>query len=234
VDLPFSYMTDTEDTVMKPGSALRALRVQKGWTLAEVSTRTGLSIPTLSKLENNKMSLTYDKLVKISTGLNVELGELFSSGKAPSGQRGMTGRRCINRAGEGNSIETRNYLNVYLATELLHKRFVPIFGELRATSIEEFGEMIRHAGEEFVYVLEGTIEFHTELYAPVKLGPGDSMYFDSGMAHAYLAASPGPCRILSICSASEGQLKAALSEGDSAAPAGEDNPPVTAIPYRRR
>lgn len=227
-------MTDTEDTVMKPGSALRALRVQKGWTLSEVSSRTGLSIPTLSKLENNKMSLTYDKLVKISTGLNVELGELFSSGQAHSAQRGITGRRCINRAGEGNSIETRNYLNVYLATELLHKRFVPIYGELRATSIDEFGEMIRHAGEEFVYVLEGTIEFHTELYAPVKLGPGDSIYFDSGMAHAYLAASPGPCRILSICSASEGQLKAALSEVDSAASASEDNPPVTAIPYRRR
>jgi transcriptional regulator with XRE-family HTH domain len=218
---------------VKPGSALRAFRVQRGWTLAEVSSRTGLSIPTLSKLENDKMSLTYDKLVKISTGMGIELGELFSAGRPSGKQKGMTGRRCINRAGEGNSIETRNYLNVYLATELLHKRFVPIYGELRATSIEEFGEMIRHAGEEFVYVLEGTIEFHTELYAPVKLKAGDSMYFDSGMAHAYLAASPGPCRILSICSASEGQLQAAVSEGESAGSARADNPRVTAIPSRR-
>lgn len=218
---------------VKPGSALRAFRVQRGWTLAEVSSRTGLSIPTLSKLENDKMSLTYDKLVKISTGMGIELGELFSAGRPSGKQKGMTGRRCINRAGEGNSIETRNYLNVYLATELLHKRFVPIYGELRATSIEEFGEMIRHAGEEFVYVLEGTIEFHTELYAPVKLKAGDSMYFDSGMAHAYLAASPGPCRILSICSASEGQLQAAVAEGESAGSARADNPQVTAIPSRR-
>ena len=218
---------------VKPGSALRAFRVQRGWTLAEVSSRTGLSIPTLSKLENDKMSLTYDKLVKISTGMGIELGELFSAGRPSGKQKGMTGRRCINRAGEGNSIETRNYLNVYLATELLHKRFVPIYGELRAKSIEEFGEMIRHAGEEFVYVLEGTIEFHTELYAPVKLKAGDSMYFDSGMAHAYLAASPGPCRILSICSASEGQLQAAVAEGESAGSARADNPQVTAIPSRR-
>lgn len=226
-------MTETEDMEVKPGSALRAFRVQRGWTLAEVSSRTGLSIPTLSKLENDKMSLTYDKLVKISTGMGIELGELFSAGRPSGKQKGMTGRRCINRAGEGNSIETRNYLNVYLATELLHKRFVPIYGELRAKSIEEFGEMIRHAGEEFVYVLEGTIEFHTELYAPVKLKAGDSMYFDSGMAHAYLAASPGPCRILSICSASEGQLQAAVAEGESAGSARADNPQVTAIPSRR-
>ncbi|HET6629826.1 MAG TPA: cupin domain-containing protein [Woeseiaceae bacterium] len=225
-------MTDTEDMVTKPGSALRAFRVQRGWTLAEVSSRTGLSIPTLSKLENDKMSLTYDKLVKISTGMNVELGELFSAGQPRGKQKGITGRRCINRAGEGNSIETRNYLNVYLATELLHKRFVPIYGELRATSIEEFGEMIRHAGEEFVYVLEGTIEFHTELYAPVRLEAGDSMYFDSGMAHAYLAASADPCRILSICSASEGQLKAAVAEGESATLASGNKPKVAAVPYR--
>lgn len=220
--------------VMKPGSALRSLRVQRGWTLAEVSSRTGLSIPTLSKLENDKMSLTYDKLVKISTGMDIELGELFSSGESTREQKGIMGRRSITRAGEGNRIETRNYLNVYLATELLHKRFVPIFGELRATSIEEFGEMIRHAGEEFVYVLEGTVEFHTELYAPVKLQPGDSMYFDSGMAHAYLAASPGPCRVLSICSAAEEQLKAAVSPEESAASVSADNPHLTAIPSRRR
>ncbi len=224
-------MIEAEEMVMKPGSALRAFRVQRGWTLAEVSSRTGLSIPTLSKLENDKMSLTYDKLVKISAGMDVELGQLFSAGQAASKQKSMIGRRCINRVGEGNTIETRNYLNVYLATELLHKQFVPIYGEMRARSIEEFGEMIRHAGEEFVYVLEGAIEFHTELYAPVRLEAGDSMYFDSGMAHAYIAASPGPCRILSICSGTERQLKAATTEGESGMD--DDKPGAASVPEPR-
>lgn len=227
---------ESENMVMKPGSALRSLRLQKGWTLAEVSSRTGLSIPTLSKLENDKMSLTYDKLTKISAGMNIELAELFSSDQPSSEQQSLTGRRSITRAGEGNSIETRNYLNVYLATDLLHKRFVPIYGELRATSMEEFGEMIRHAGEEFLYVLEGTIELHTELYAPVTLGPGDSVYFDSGMAHAYLAASPEPCRILCICSASEDQLKAAISAeaGSESRPGASNQSRLAAIPSHRR
>jgi quercetin dioxygenase-like cupin family protein len=66
--------------------------------------------------------------------------------------------------------------------------------------------MIRHSGEEFAYVLEGEIEFHTEFYAPVRLKPGESVYFDSGMGHAYLAASDGPCRILSVCTGGSDQV----------------------------
>ncbi|HEY1962957.1 MAG TPA: cupin domain-containing protein, partial [Rhizomicrobium sp.] len=46
--------------------------------------------------------------------------------------------------------------------------------------------------------------------APVLLRKGDSIYFDSGMGHAYLAAESGPCRVLSICSGPESHLIEAL------------------------
>ncbi|MCE2660101.1 MAG: cupin domain-containing protein, partial [Rubrivivax sp.] len=49
-------------------------------------------------------------------------------------------------------------------------------------------------------VLEGAVMFHTELYAPVLLQAGDSVYFDSSMGHAYLRVSDGPCRVLTVCS----------------------------------
>ena len=65
---------------------------------------------------------------------------------------------------------------------------------------------MRHPGEEYLYVLEGTLEFHTEIYAPVRLEKGDSVYFDSGIAHAYVAVGSKPCRVLSMCTASEAQL----------------------------
>jgi hypothetical protein len=41
------------------------------------------------------------------------------------------------------------------------------------------------------------------LYAPVRLRAGDSIYFDSGMGHACIAAGDGPCRVLSLCMAPE-------------------------------
>lgn len=204
------------DTKAKPGAVLKSLRLANGWTLAEVGQRTGLPISTLSKVENDKMSLSYDKLARISRGLDIDIGLLFSSG-ASMPASGISGRRSITRAGEGRLIETDTYESTYPATDLLNKRFVPIISEIRARSLDEFSEMIRHPGEEYAYVLEGTIQLHTDLYAPLTLEKGDSVYFDSGMGHAYLAAAPGPCRLLTICSGDESQLIAASGGHEVAA-----------------
>jgi transcriptional regulator with XRE-family HTH domain len=211
-----------------PGSVLKGLRVEKGLTLADVSRLTGLPVSTVSKIENDKISLTYDKLARISQGLKIDIGRLFGThGVSPAAP--AMGRRSIAKAGEGKFIETRNYDHLYPATDLLHKRFIPIIVEIRARSLEEFGDMVRHPGEEYAYVLEGVVELHTDLYAPVRLQAGDSIYFDSGMAHAYLAPEGAPCRVLSICSGAESQLIAAM-EQSPAAPATE---PADAIRPRR-
>ena len=189
----------------RPGAVVRAMREQRGWTLADLSERTGLSVSTLSKVENDKMSLTYDKLSRISKGLAIDIGQLFaessaSSGASPAPVRGFSGRRSVSRSGEGSVIDTSNYGHVYPATELLNKQMVPIFGQPKARTLEEFGELLLHSGEEFSVVLEGAVLFHTELYAPVLLQTGDSVYFDSSMGHAYLRVGDGSCRVLTVCS----------------------------------
>jgi transcriptional regulator with XRE-family HTH domain len=194
----------------QPGATLRALRVQNNWTLSDISERTGLPVSTLSKLENGKMSFTYDKLARLSAGLEVDIAELFSPRAVAANGTAANGRRSITRAGEGHALETENYGHLYPASDLLNKRFVPIIAELRTRTLAEFGELIRHPGEEYAFVLEGTAEFHSELYAPLTLHKGDSIYFDSGMGHAYLLAGAGPCRVLSMCSGDESRLRAAM------------------------
>ncbi|MBV9991126.1 MAG: helix-turn-helix transcriptional regulator [Alphaproteobacteria bacterium] len=194
----------------RPGAALRAIRMQHGWTLAEVSKRTDLPISTLSKIENDRVSLTYDKLARISTGLGVDISQLFAP-QVVGLSGAMSGRRSVTPAGQGQTIETENYGHLYPAADFLNKRFVPVIAELHARTLEQFGEMIRHSGEEYAFVLEGTVVFHSELYAPLTLRKGDSIYFDSGMGHAYLAGESGPCRVLSICSGPESQLIEAVS-----------------------
>lgn len=178
---------------------LKKLRTQQGLTLAEVSRRTGLPLSTLSKIENDKMALTYDKLIRISDGLGIDMEALFAS-EPSSAPSQPSGRRSLARSGDGSSIDTPEYDYLYPAAELLHKQFVPMVIEVKARSIEEFGELSRHGGEEYVYVLDGAVEMYTEIYAPTRLAAGDSIYFDSAMAHAFIAAAPGCCRILSICS----------------------------------
>jgi transcriptional regulator with XRE-family HTH domain len=217
------------NTKAKPGSVLKGLRLANGWTLTEVSRRTGLPVSTLSKIENDKMSLSYDKLARISRGLDIDIGLLFSTKAAEPPISLATGRRSVTRAGEGRVIETETYGHSYQATDLLNKRFVPIVAEIRARSLADFPEMIRHPGEEYAYVLEGTVRLHTELYAPVTLEVGDSIYFDSGMGHVYLAASPGTCRVLSICSGDESQLIETLTPQSGQAGAPADSTPQIAL-----
>ena len=225
------------NTKAKPGAVLKGLRLANGWTLAEVSRRTGLPVSTLSKVENDKMSLSYDKLARISRGLEIDIGMLFSA-EAVAPVSLVTGRRSVTRAGEGRLIETGTYESLYPATDLLNKRFVPIISDIQARSLSEFPEMIRHPGEEYTFVIEGTVEVHTDLYAPVRLEEGDSIYFDSGMGHVYLNAGEGRCRLLTICSGEESQLIAAVGGQEVAnttarAPAGAAAPQVSRADRRR-
>ena len=60
-----------------PGLVLRQIRTENDWTLAQVSQKVGLPVSTLSKVETGKMSLSYDKLLKISRGLNIDIARLF-------------------------------------------------------------------------------------------------------------------------------------------------------------
>ena len=225
----------------KPGLMLKTLRQQKGWKLAVLADKTGLPVSTLSKLENGKLSLTYDKLARVSKAFDVDIGVFFAPSAVPSTQSASglgTGRRSIMRAGAGREIETEAYHHLYLAADLLNKRFVPMLAYPRARSMEEFGDWVRHPGEEYTFIIEGTVDFYSELYAPVRLEKGDSIYFDSGMGHAYIAVGETPCQALTICSGDESQLMSAVDrasepEQPSAAPQ-EQSKPVAARPKVRR
>jgi transcriptional regulator with XRE-family HTH domain len=194
--------------------ALWELRRDNGWTLAVVSARTGIPASTLSKVENGKLSLSYDKLLQLSQGMAVDITRLFSAPGAAQSPAPLllSNRRSVVRAGEGHFVRTLSYDHHYLATDLLSKMIDPIIADLRASTMDEFGEWVRHPGEEFAYVLEGEVMLHSEIYSPLHLRQGDSIYFDSNMGHAYLAAAEGPCRILSICTSGSEELPEALAE----------------------
>jgi transcriptional regulator with XRE-family HTH domain len=192
------------------GRALRAIRSGLGISLADVALRTGVSISTLSKVENGQMSLTYDKLLQLSEGLGVDISAFFEETPEPgiAAAQPVTARRSITRPGAEMLIETPNYDYRYLNTELSQKAMVPILITIRARSLVDFGQFSRHSGEEFLYVLDGPIEVHSEHYAPTRLETGDSMYLDSTMAHAFIAVGDKDGLMLNICySPSAGHLQ---------------------------
>lgn len=193
------------------GPVARTLRKRRGWTLSELARRSGLSVSTLSKAERDQQALTYDKLLQLAQGLQVDISTLFDGDVGAMELEHAASRRSISRIDDGSVVDTDNYNYLYLCTELLRKKFVPIITEVKARSLEEFGELVRHAGEEFSYVLEGTIEVHTEYYAPALLNTGECMYIDSRMGHAYVARGDGRCRMLSICTAPDASLEESMA-----------------------
>lgn len=179
---------------------LRALRQSHGLTLQDVSTRTGVALSTLSKVENDLMSLTYDKIVQICAGLGVPVTEMLTIGDRRGAERT---RRSVVSAGNTLALQTRNYDYEYLCIDLINKRMVPIIANLHARDIKDFGSLVRHTGEEFVYVLEGEIDVHTDHYAPTRIRAGGGVYIDSTMGHGYVSVGERGAKILCVCSAPE-------------------------------
>lgn len=201
------------------GGLLRSLRARKGWTLKQMSEHSGIPLSTLSKVEHDRLTLTYDKLLQLSQRLQLRMSELFAE-QDDASEPAVTARRSIGRIEDAIRVNTPNYDYFYLCPELRHKRMIPVLTRVRAKSIEEFGELVRHSGEEYIHVLEGRAKIHTEFYDPVTLEAGQSVYIDSNMGHAYIAAEG--CEevlLLGVCSSSDDQLMQSLMtlHGDEAA-----------------
>ena len=186
------------DGVPAPSRAIRQARLNQGLSLRALSARAGLPYSTLSKLENGKMALTYDKLIRLAQALKVDLKDIISDAEQPVAPVAV-GRRSVTRSGQELDAESERHVHHYPAADLLGKMMIPIIIDVQARSVEELGGLVRHAGEEYLYVLKGTMELHSDLYSPLPLGPGDSVYFDSGMAHGYVRTSAAPCSVLAVC-----------------------------------
>lgn len=192
------------------GGLLRSLRARNGWTLKQMSEQSGIPVSTLSKVEHDRLTLTYDKLQQLSQRLSIRMSELFAEpgeGTDPA----VTARRSVGRLDTAVRVETPNYDYFYMCPELRRKRMIPVLTRVRAKSLEDFGELVHHSGEEYIYVLEGRIEVHTEFYDPTVIGAGESMYIDSNMGHAYTTAEGcDEAVLLDVCSSADEQLLSAL------------------------
>jgi mannose-6-phosphate isomerase-like protein (cupin superfamily) len=130
---------------------------------------------------------------------------------AGSVEPAVTARRSIGRIDDAVRVNTKNYDYYYLCPELRRKRMIPILTRISAKSAAEFGALVHHSGEEYIYVLEGGIKVLTEFYDPVVLGVGESIYIDSNMGHAYVTAEGcQEATVLGVCSSPDESLMESL------------------------
>jgi transcriptional regulator with XRE-family HTH domain len=178
------------------GQRIKRLRREANLTLQQLSERSGLAISTISKVENSQISPTYENILRLADGLEVDVADLFARGSSAM----ALGRRSITRAGQGAKLQSTQYQYEMLCADLSKKKFIPLLTKLRAHSVAEFPDLVRHAGEEFVYVVEGDVAIHTDHYEPLLLKQGDACYFDSNMGHALVSVGKTDAVVMWICS----------------------------------
>lgn len=178
------------------GEKIRNIRKGRGWTLETLGKRSGLSFSTISKAERGIISLTYDNILKLAFAFDMDMSQLLSdAGSANDVSQIVT----VEREGDAQVIENQFYVMNMLCSARSKKRMMPVHATIKAHSLEEFTKFISHPGEEFVYVLEGQLTFQIEGQAPRVLEPGDCVYFDSGLGHAYLSTGQEEARLLVVC-----------------------------------
>jgi len=200
------------------GALLRNMRARQGLTLKEMSAKSGIPVSTLSKVEHDRLTLTYDKLYQLAQRLGLRMSELFAE-PGEDAPPVVTARRSLGTLDNAVRVETPNYDYYYLCTELRRKRMIPVITKIRAKSADQFGDLVKHAGEEYIYVLKGRIVVNSEFYDPVILEEGQSIYIDSSMGHAYVAADGcDEAQVLGVMSSADEELMGTLLEMHGAVP----------------
>ena len=178
------------------GQKIRDLRKKAGFVLQDLSDRTGLSKPLLSQIEQELVSPPIATLLKISKALQVNISFFFQDGNPDE-------RVVVVKKDESKVIDSRyfgreesGYYYEALAFKKSRKFMEPFLVEFKRKKIEKLS-YFSHEGEEFLYVLHGTLEFRTEDRNYV-LDPGDSLYFESSIPHAYRALGKANAKALTV------------------------------------
>lgn len=213
------------------GHRLRAARKRFGWTLAQLAERSGVSITTISRAERGQLALGYENFTALGRALEMDMNAMFAgAGVKPAQLDGPV----VTRAGKGVVYRGLSIAYEFLGTTAAGKQMSPIVGTVHARRIHGPEDFVRHAGEEFAYVLSGEIEVHFENGEVVRMARGDSLYFDSRLGHAYISVSRQLARIVGMTIGESGHMQSAREAPALKAPARKAAPAKKKTPARRK
>jgi len=159
---------------------LRALRQSRGLSLAEVAKGTQISASFLSLVENARCDITVGRMTRLMQFYDVSLSDLLPQrGGADAEIVHPQERRRLHSPGEGMVISMLTPPSVRGMMPMLLE-FEPGAGR------QDYG---RHAGDEFLFVLEGELILELEGSSPRHLKPGDSAYYSGDRPHLLRNAS---------------------------------------------
>ena len=177
------------------GSRMKAVRLAGGFTLDQAAQRSGLALSTIHKIENGRVSPSYENLVRIARAYDIGMERLFSADH----EAVQTTRLTVTRSGEGRKVRSKNYEYEMLCNALAEKKIIPLVTVVERRAPLRPQDLESHDGEETLYVLTGRIELVVEHYQPVVMEAGDCAYFDSTIKHGLRALDDTEAKVFWAC-----------------------------------
>jgi transcriptional regulator with XRE-family HTH domain len=166
---------------VKIGTIVRNLRKKQNRTIQEISDKCSLSKSMISKIETNKVFPSVATLVKIADALGTNVSALleqndnFKSTLIPA-------RKSV----ENTTLTERGYHIFPFASECHNKKMQPFLFIARKGEVKE--HQLTHVGEEFIYVIEGSMKFQVG-DVEYHMNEGDALYFNALEKHQVIPVS---------------------------------------------
>lgn len=200
---PHDYLTDPSlmDTGVRKeaprktlGQRVAAIRKEKGLSLEDLASRTGMDVQTLSRIEKDEYTPPLGELIRLGKALETRMG-YFIAPSAPTPYTIVRAheRKRVARFASGTK-KKHGYEYESLAPDKADRAMEPFLVTLHPTDVLE---MSTHDGQEFIYVLEGSMEARIGDKVEV-LQAGDAIYYDSTQPHLVRCSGEGPTRILAV------------------------------------
>ncbi len=181
----------------KLGQKIKEFREFRKISRSELALKANLNEEQLEQIEEqgNVPSLGY--LMKLTRALGVRIGTFLDDQE-------QVGPVIVKSGSEKNALSfstkdksARDHLNFYsLAQDKTGRHMEPFIIDIEP-DIQSDYKLSSHEGEEFIYVLKGSVEINygKELY---QLGEGDSIYLDSVVAHNVHATGEEKAKVLAV------------------------------------
>jgi len=211
------------------GPRLRALRAARGWSLAAVAAKSGLSISFLSAVERGQANPSVGNLFKLADAYGTTVPGL----NAPT--------PGVDDHGEDRHLLRPTDRPRYVAGggRVVIEDLIAHAGALEAQRIEVLPgggseEAYAHPGEEFVFVLAGELTFWLGERRRYRLAAGDSLSFRSTRPHRWRNDGAEPAVLLWVNAPFAGAADATMGKEPSLTPRGGERRPPGPRPRRVR
>jgi len=178
------------------GEKIKMLREAKGITREELSERSGLNLDQIISIEEDANLPSLAPLIKVARAMGVRLGTFLDDNDELGPVVTRKADKTESIGFSNNDAGLRKHMDYYSLSKAKSGRHMePFIIDIMAS--ESDFTLSSHEGEEFIYVLEGTVEINYGKDTYI-LEPGDSIYYDSIVAHHVHAYRTEPARILAV------------------------------------